>query len=711
VFEGEDVTETIALVVKGEPDWSLLPAETPAVIRSLLRQCLQKQPKQRLGDARAARLAIEDAIAQPAAAVDATSTATPRRSWLAAVAGAVCTAAIAALIAWFSWPTPTGNPAPGLQRPVTRLLLDLTPAEQLTPVGGRWPSSPAMAISPDGRTIVFAGSPRADAVDNLRIYRRRFDEATATPLQGTEGGFAPFFAPDGQWVAFFSVPDGQLKKVPLEGGPAVTIARVEPGVVAGASWGPNGSILFSLVSTDGIFRVSADGGTPERVTSLDAGTEWRHALPYLLPDGRSMLYTAGVADGSTLGVRIMAHRFDTGDSNVLIEDAADARYLASGHLLYMRGGTLLAAPFDPERVVQTGPAVALLDGIVQAVGATGSNGETYQGQFQVAANGTLVYLAGGPFPPVRSDVVWLDRNGAEELVPNTPPGWAFLLRLAPDGTRLGMNVFRGGFFAQNDIWVHDLVRNTPRRLTYGGAPSFFAWSPDGRELAYEQSFTDQQTLRLSADGAGGGAGTRVSMRERDGAPATWSRADNTLLFLERGNGSRIWALPMGEPAEAALVKESTFNLSFPELSPDGRWLAYVSNETGTPEVYVEPYPGPGGAVRVSVNGGQAPTWAGNELFYLRVQPNNPVEMMVVEVDATTAFRATAPRVLFELPEAVGSGSVGGPVRVYDVAADGRRFVASKLTTSLPDPITQIHVILNWSEELKRRVPVNAEARR
>jgi Tol biopolymer transport system component len=710
VFEGEDVTETIALVVKGEPDWSLLPAETPSVIRSLLRQCLQKQPKQRLGDARAARLAIEDAIAQPAPIGGATvSIGAPRRTWWVAAAAVVSTAVVAGLMAWVLWPVPTRELAAEASRPVTRLLLDVAPAEQLSPIGLSWPSSPAMAISPDGRTIVFAGSPSADPIANMRLYRRRLDEATATPMPNTEGGFAPFFAPDGRWVAFFSLPDGQFKKVPLEGGPAITIARGDPGIVAGANWGAEDTIVFSIGPANGIYRVSANGGTPERVTSLDSRTEWRHTTPHLLPGGQAMLYTAGVADGDTLGVRVMAHRFDTGETRVLLEDAADARFLASGHLLYMRRGTLLAAPFDPEHLTLTGPAIGVLDGVVQAVGGTGSAAETYHGQFQVGGNGTLVYLSGGPLPPVRSDVVWLDRSGAMDLVPNTPPGWHLFLRLAPDETRLAMTVFRGGFFGQNDVWVYDLTRSTARRLTFGGAPGNLVWSADGSEIVYDQTLADQ-TFRMRADGSVG-TGDPVSTRGRDGRPAAWSRGDNRLLSLAREVGrSHLSALSMDGAAEATLIKESRSDLRYPVLSSDGRWLAYTSDVTGAQEVYVEPYPGPGAAERISTDGGHSLAWAGNELFYVRSSPNGQAQMMVVDVDTTAAFRASAPRVLFDLPAAV-VGSLGGPLRGYDVSADGRRFIASRLTTSLPDPITQIHVVLNWAEELQRRVPASGTAPR
>jgi serine/threonine-protein kinase len=375
----------------------------------------------------------------------------------------------------------------------------------------------------------------------------------------------------------------------------------------------------------------------------------------------------------------------------------------------MRRGALLAAPFDPERLTLTGPAIGMLDGVVQALGGTGSAAETYHGQFQVGGNGTLVYLWGGALPPVRSDVVWLDRSGAMELVPNTPPGWHLFLRLAPDQTKLAMTVFRGGFFGQNDIWVYDLTRSTARRLTFGGAPGNLVWSADGNEIVYDQTLVDQ-TFRMRADGSVG-TGARVSTGERDGRPAAWSRGDNRLLSLAREAGrSHLSALSMDGAAEATLLKESRSDLRYPVLSSDGRWLAYTSDVTGAQEVYVEPYPGPGAAERISTDGGHSLAWAGNELFYVRSPPNGQAQMMVVDVDTTAAFRASAPRVLFDLPAAV-VGSLGGPLRGYDVSADGRRFIASRLTTSLPDPITQIHVVLNWTEELQRRVPANATAPR
>jgi serine/threonine-protein kinase len=582
-------------------------------------------------------------------------------------------------------------------------MLDLPAGPQLSPVGGRWPASPAMAISPDGRTIVYAGAPGGDFDPDAewRLYRRRLDEAAATPMQGTDGGYAPFFAPDGQWVGFFSFLDGALKKVPVDGGPAVTITRVTPfrAVVAGVSWGADDTIAYSLGPADGIFRVSADGGEPERVTSLDAVKEWRHTLPHLLPGGRALLYTAGVADGDTLGTRVMAHRFDTGDTQLLLDNAADARFVASGHLLFMRRGTLMAAPFDVERVAFTGPAIAVVDGIVQSVGASNSNAETYRGQFELAANGTMVYLSGGTLPPLRSELVWLDRNGTEAVVPNTPTGWHVHLRLAPDGRQVVIDVRVGDLFANGDLWVYDLARGTARRLTYGGAPGTPVWSPDSSHLVYSRYFVDG-LFRTRADGSTGPGEPFATLPLKVSA-ATWSKADDTLLSLER-NAPRAWGLSMNGVADAKPVKERPPFLAYLQFSPDGRWLAYVSAETGDREVYVEPYPGPGAAVRISPDGGHSPSWAGNELFYLR-GANDRTQMMAVVVDTRDGFNASAPRVLFDAPAAMTQTV---PTRSYDVTPDGQRFITSRITSTPPEAITRMHVVLNWFEELERRVPVN-----
>jgi dipeptidyl aminopeptidase/acylaminoacyl peptidase len=268
-----------------------------------------------------------------------------------------------------------------------------------------------------------------------------------------------------------------------------------------------------------------------------------------------------------------------------------------------------------------------------------------------------------------------------------------------------MTVYRGELFSQNDIWLYDIARSTTRRLTYGGAPAIAVWSPDGSEIVYDKLFVDR-LFRVRADGSGG-SGEMFSTRERDGAPMSWSRADDMLVFSERGTaaGSRLWIQPMGAAGEATLLKERPFNVFYLQFSPDGRWLSYASNETGSMEVYVEPYPGSGAAVRISPDGGHSPAWAGNELFYLR-QVGDRTQMMGVDVDTTGAeLRAGVPRPLFELPADVAGASLTGPVRTYDVAPDGRRFIMSKLTSASPDPITQIHVILNWTEELERRVPV------
>jgi serine/threonine-protein kinase len=532
-------------------------------------------------------------------------------------------------------------------------------------------------------------------------------------MQGTALGFNVSFSPDGRWVAFYAPFDRQLKKIPVDGGPAVVVAQIPQSgsgipLLRGASWGTDDPIVYAAGADGGIFRVSADGGAPERVTTLNAERSERwHGLPQLLPGGRTLLYTALSGAGDTTQTRVVALRFDTGEQSTLLEDAADARFLPSGHLLYMRRGTLLAAPFDAERLEVTGSQVAVLDDVMQAIGAYNSGDETYRGQFQVSASGTLVYLTGGLFPPLTTELLWMERDGTAELAftatDTTQP------RISPDGSRIATHAFAGrssgSFVGASDIWVYDVGRSSSTRLTFGGTNNGPVWSPAGRDLLFSKLGTGTAELfRVAADGST--APMPVTATEATGRAGTWSQTDVVALLGGDGQRSQIWTLPMSGNAEASLFLESPFRLSYPAFSPDGRWLAYTSNESGADEVYVQAYPRSGARTRISTDGGLGPMWSGDgrELFYTRpAAPNSGRQQMVaVDVDTADGFRAGRPRALFE-----SDFAQTGPFRNYDVTPDGRRFIVARTAPeSLPPPVTQMHVVLNWTAELERRVPVN-----
>jgi serine/threonine-protein kinase len=691
-FRGETFSETVATVLEREPDWSRLPASTPAVVRSLLRQCLRKQPAQRLHDARAARIALEDAIAAPEFATGSVVAPTRHRSWSRLAALLAVAVLAGGVVAWVL------KPSPRLDRPISRMLLDVRPAERF--VGGAdafRPSRTAIALSHDGQTVVFSGV-RGNA---RQLFKRKLNEVEATPMTGTEGARFPFLSPDGQWVGF-QVED-KLKKTPLGGGPPVVICDVprSPGVV-GASWSADDRIVFSTVR--GISVVSAAGGTPTAITTADShGAVLGHLTPHILPGGKAILYTVIDPLGDWDQANVVVQSLDTAERRTLFKGGADARYVPTGHLLYMKTGTLLAVPFDAEKLELRGPPVAILDNVMQAVAADNSDDETGAGQFTISGNGTLAYLTGGIFPGNQYQLVWVDRRGMATALP-IRPGRHFAPRVSPDGKRVAYFQARPRSRV-TDVWVYEVDRQNSTRLTLEGWSVWPVWAPDGKSLLVSNITSGIENLaRLRADGSG--ALERLTTSKYPQSPASWSAFGNVVAFVETHKAiNQIWVLPMDGGYEPKLFLQAPFSLSHPDFSPDGRWLAYVSAESGANEVYVQPYPGPGDKIRVSTDRGNGPVWAktGRELFYRRninVNNNVMVQTMLVDIDTTGSFHANKPRVLFE-----GQYGQATPLRGYDIAPDGQRFIMTTRGSPEP-PITQMHVILNWTEELKRLVPTN-----
>jgi eukaryotic-like serine/threonine-protein kinase len=684
-FKGEDVTETLASVVKGEPNWKILPAETPSNIRSLLRQCLQKQRSHRLDDARAARISLEDAIAVPeSASLVAPRQRLPRLRML--LPYLAVSFLVGALGDWFM------RPLPPTDRPLTRVLLDLRPAEQFVGSNASTrPSRTAMALTPDGQTIVFSG--RRGTVTQL--FLRRLGEAEATPMAGTEGASFPVLSPDGRWVGFLV--NTKLMKVPIGGGPPVAICDVSSGVLFGTSWGSGDRIVYA--NAQGVWMVSAAGGSPTLITKTDPDkSEAGQILPHVLPGGKAMLYTVVASDTDWEHTSVVVQSLETSERRTLIQGGADARYVSSGHLLYMKTGTLTAVPFDAERLVLRGTPVAMLDNVMQATGAYNLDDETRAGQFAVSTSGTLAYLAGGVFSAQQNELAWVDRKGASTVLPISSGGY-FAPRVSPDGKRVAYTAARGRSNGL-DIWVYDIERQNSTRLTFQGTNVWPVWAPDGKSLVFSTLISRIPNLaRIRADGSG--APERLMTSQHSQTPAAWSPSGDELAFLEDHEGvNQIWVLSMGGNARAKPFLQTPYSLTYPAFSPDGRWIAYVSPESGSPEVYVQPYPGPGEKIRISTSGGLAPIWARGqrELFYVRPSGYPTIEMMMVESDTTHGFRSSRPRLLFD-----GQYGFTFPMGSYDIVPDGQRFIVIKIGTPEP-PVTQLHLILNWTDELKRLAP-------
>ncbi len=667
-FRGEDITEILAAVVKTEPDWQALPADVPSNIRTLLFRCLQKDIKKRVRDAGDIVIECEEALAAPATSVAAPATVAPilsRRSLVVGFAGLLLGGLITGLAVWRLNPAPTA--------PVSRFTMILPPGQRLA---GLYQT--AVAFSPDGRRLAYvasAGSPQ-------QLYLREMDSFEGSPVAGTEGAVNPFFSPDGQWVGFFTV--DRLKKVSISGGPPVILARVED-FGRGGSWGNDGNIIFASRFDSGLSLVSAAGGTVQSLTTKDRQkAEGSHRFPHHLPGGGGVLFTVGTG-GSWDDARIEVLKLGTGERKVLIEGGSDARYVPTGHLVHLRAGTLMAVPVDLDRLEVTGPPVALVEGVLPSTDNTGA------AQASFADPGSLVYVSGGGQAGERT-LAWVDRTGTEQSL-QLPPRSYRHPRLSPDGQRVVLDIDKGN---GGDVWVYDLPRGTLTRLTFEATNAFPVWASNGKKVTFESTKAGPTNLFWKpADGSG--AQERLTTSENTQNPGPWSPDGETLAFTEAdpATGSDIWVLSLKDGRKSQPFLRTPFNEGNLVFSPDGHWVAYQSNESGRDEVYVQPFPGPGSKGLVSTQGGTEPVWSrdGHELFY-----RSGDKMMVVATMIQPAFRASKPEVLFEKPHYVLP-----LLRNYDVTSDGRRFLMLKESEQVA-AATHINVVLNWFEELKRRVP-------
>jgi serine/threonine-protein kinase len=558
------------------------------------------------------------------------------------------------------------------------------------------PSRTALAVSPDGRLVAFS----ATRGTVTQLYLRgldRLDRAEATPVPGTDGALGPFFSPDGAWIGFWA--DNKLKKVPTAGGPASAIADAPPTGApgfSGASWGEDGTIFFAAGGP--ISKVSSAGGTPTTVATPDVSIRERFLLPQPVPGGKALLFTAttGTPDWETANVVLQS--LDTGERRVLVPGGADARYISTGHLVYMKTGTLMAVAFDPQSRQVTGAHVALIDDVMQAMNARNGVDETGAGQFAVSTSGTLLYVVGGIGPIRNGSLVWVGRTGAAQPLAAPPAGYFGAPRLSPDGQKVAVHARRGASRA-SDIWVYDALPGTPRRLTFDGHNTNPIWSPDGKRLVYGSSNPAIVNFyAINVDGSG--KPEHLAPSDSSQGVSSWSAAANAIAFLSSG----IWVLPMeGDRKPWLFLKLPPFRLRYPEISPDGHWMAYVSNESGVNEVYVQPYPGGGEKIQISTAGGEEPIWVakGRELLY-RTSSNQGGGFFSVAIRSLSPFRKETPRRLFE--DKANEYVHGSPIRAWDVSADGQRFLLTRLVESTDKPVTVMHVVLNWTEELKRLVP-------
>jgi eukaryotic-like serine/threonine-protein kinase len=533
-----------------------------------------------------------------------------------------------------------------------------------------------VALSPDGSRLVYV------AVHNgvQQLFVRAMDSREAKSIPGTDGAATPFFSPDGKWVGFFAA--AKLKKVPIAGGNVQTLC--DSSAAGGASWGTDDTIAFAPSNSSGLMRVSAAGGKPQVLTTLDhTQGELSHRYPHFLPGGKALLFTVSAGNGWD-EKHVAALKLDTGERHVVLRGGHTGRFVPTGHLLYYRAGSLLAVPFDPAalEVISSAP-------VTVAEGVTDSPAATVGANYSFSDSGSLAYVPAGPRQFERR-LIWVDRKGNVEPLPS-PPRAFVNLALSPDGRQAAIEI-------QSDtthVWIYDLARGTLTRLTTEGSSQVPIWTPDGKRIAYRATREGfRNVFWRAADGSG--AEERLTTGETQQSPDSWS-PDGKLLAFDQGNpttGSDIWILPVerspAEPGKPQAFHRTGFGETSPAFSPNGRWVAYRSDESGRSEVYVQPFPGPGAKWQISTDGGSRPAWAhnGGELFYV-----NGAKLMAVAVSTLPTFSVGKPKLVFE-------GRFGD----YDVSPDGQRFLMVQAVE--PElPATQINVVLNWFEELKQRVPV------
>jgi len=707
-FDAEDVSLTLARVLEREPDWTALPPAVPAAVRVALRRALEKDRRKRAGDIAVMLFAIDEATALGAGSVGDHVRDTdyvPKEQAAADITAAVTTAlesvrkaerrrsALFGAAALLAGTTLAGGITWSLTRPtpptVTRLEIATSGAEALAVQG----NDRDFAITPDGSRIVY----RVRGA----LLVRALDQLAPTAIRGLGEARGIFVSPDGEWAGFF---DGvTLKKVALTGGAPVTVVSATAGAPRGATWSDDGTIVFAgNGGRTGLLRVPASGGDVTTLTTLDAGRGERgHWWPEFLPGGQAVLFTILPSGGGLDSAEVALLDLQTGTQSVLVKGGHHAQYLASGHLVYGAGRTLRAVPFDLARRAVSGSPVPVVESVLStAEGAV---------EAAVAANGTLVYVPGGGglIRGVERRLVWVDREGREEPVPGAPVRSYLYPRLSPDGSQVAVDIRDQA----QDIWVWAFQRQTLSRLTFDPALDAFPnWTPDGRRLIWSSRRAGPYNLYAqAADGTG--SVERLTEHPLEQRASSVTPDGRQVLFYEDAPGTLeqdLAALPLTGDRHPTRITQTMFAERNGEASPDGRWLAFESNESGQPQIYVRPWPtADAGRWQVSTGGGVQPLWArnGRELFYLA--PDGSLIGVPVETASRgTSFASGTPTKLVAgegYSHAIGTANLG---RTYDVSLDGRRFLMIKEGSGDDAQPRNLVVVQHWTEELKRLVPAN-----
>jgi serine/threonine-protein kinase len=687
-FDGDDVTDILGAVLRIEPDWTQLPQDLPAGVGKLVRLCLQKNPKNRRSDATDVRLDIEQIEQEPG---------TPAAQAVEVVKAPLWSRAIPVVLALIVGGVITGAAIwklrPAATLPVTRFTVTLPEGQNYTNTGRN-----TVAISPDGTQMVY--------VANLRLYHRNLSELDARPIPGTEtwqGVLNPVFSPDGRSLVFEASSDRTLKKIAVTGGASVTLCPL-PSAVFGMNWGEDG-IVFGQ-GTDGIMKVSENGSKPELLVSLETG-ELAHG-PQILPGGDAILYTVSTGQGTDLWdkAKIYVQRLKesgggTRGRKLVVDGGADGRYVSTGHIVYAYQGTLFAIPFDLKQLQVKGGPAPVVEGVRRA-------GNTATAHFSFSQTGSLIYVSG----PVSVGTTAADgtlgaidlKGGIERL---KLPGKAYASpRVSPDGKQVAVST--DGKDA--NVWIVDLAGTTaPRQLTLGGANRYPVWSTDSKRVAFQSDREgDLGIFWQNADGTG--TAERLTKPEKgiEHIPDSWSPDNKRFSYSAvKGSEAAVWIFSLQDKKSTVFAEKPGALIAWSAFSPDGQWLAYQSNEAGARnEIFVQPFPATG--TKYSVVRGGHPFWSpdGRALVY-NAGPTR-IESVALTTKPNFSFKQSAP-----LPGGLLGLRNRNPAaspRVWDFTPDGKHIMGvtnlgnDEQTTSGGGGAPPIHVVLNWFEDLKLRVP-------
>jgi serine/threonine-protein kinase len=657
-FQGDTVTETLASILKGEPDWNALSATTPWNLATLLRRCLRKDPKERVHDIADARIELNESL-HPTAIGAQPMIRTRRFSALPWIVALLSIAILITFVVVDQLRPPASSGS------VRRFTIPIGLVKSLR--------SAALAISPDGTELAYA--------TDGQLFRRPMGQLTTARLEDAPQPVSSCFFVNSEWVGCQGMRN--LMKVLLATGASVVLS--DSPAFYGASGLAEESILFVPGSAMGLWQVPSQGGQRGLVVvpDFDKG-ERSYRWPAALPGDRALLFAMLTTECSSFDdARIMSYSLKSRDKKIVASGGTYPRYAATGHVLFARSGNLQAIPFDLKSLAPTGPAKTVLEGVLMDRRDGGAC-------FDISEDGTLAYISGGIIS-LNKDVVWVDRNGNREPILKSEPVDREI-RVSPDGTRLA-------FTKGTDIWVYDMSLKTQIRITSDAAiDADPVWSPDGRRITFASNRKGTMDIyERSADGTG--AEVRLYGSSEPVRPMSWSPDGKILAFFkeDQSKGDDIWLLSFsGEGQASARAFVSTpFQERQPVFSPDGLWIAYISDESGEFDVYIQPSNGAGQRRKLSTQGGTEPIWhpKGGELFFFKGKT-----VFSVSVKTFPEFATSAPRVLFETSDVI----TPSPFRDVDISRDGSRFV---MMTSLDEPKElQINVVLNWFEELKRLVP-------